>query len=89
MSQATRHRFPIICPHCGSKIEIRRPRRSRSGLAAGAYGVCHDSQCGAAFLVRAEIVRQTKLSSRQRDIKGLEVVIPRPFPTASGERPPG
>lgn len=89
MRQATRHHFPVVCPHCGSEIEIRRPRCNRSGLAAGAYGVCHDGECGAAYLMRAEIVRQTKLSSRQRDIKGLEVVIPRTFSPPSRNPPPG
>lgn len=89
MTQAKRDYFPIACPHCGSEIELRRPKRARHGLAVGAYGVCHNGQCGAAFLMRAEIVRQTRLSAYQRDIKGLEVVTPRPFPTASGERPPG
>lgn len=88
MSTAS-HFSPIACPHCGSEIELRRPKRARRGLAAGSYGVCHDNQCGAAFLMRAEIVRQTKLSSRQRDIKGLEVVVPRPFSPPGGDRLPG
>ncbi|MDR5901044.1 ogr/Delta-like zinc finger family protein [Halomonas icarae] len=89
MTQTIGYRLPIVCPHCGSEIEIRRPRCSRSGLAAGAYGVCHNSECGAAYLMRAEIVRQTKLSSQQRDIKGLEVVIPSTFATPGRNPPPG